>query len=261
VEAVAEGEKQAARYLQHRDRLVTVEDFETILWRTPGIELGRVDVLPAYNPQLAPSLPGDAPGAVTVMVVPRMDPMHPDAPVPNRPFIDAICAFIEPRRLVTTECFVRGPNYRQIWISVGIDVVAGASSADAIEATRRELARFLAPVDPTLPPWYAAPPRGVDAAYVHPERGWPLRKPIVALELIAVASRVAGVDYVRSLALAEGSSAPAAQIDLAGLDLPRVMGIMVVEGDALDLGAVRGFGDGRPPDKTTIPVPFVPETC
>ena len=37
-ETVAEGEKQIARHLQHRDRLVTAADFEAITLRTPGVE-------------------------------------------------------------------------------------------------------------------------------------------------------------------------------------------------------------------------------
>jgi Baseplate J-like protein len=260
-EAVEEGEKQAARYLQHRDRLVTVEDFETNVWRTPGIELGRVDVVPAFSPVLGSNAPGDAPGAVTVMVVPRQDPVHPDAPEPDRPFIDAVCGFIDQRRLVTTQVCVCGPNYRQIWVSAGIDVLAGLATSDVVQAARQELMRFLAPVDPTLPPWYVAAPQGVDQPYVHPERGWPLRKSIVALELMAVLSRVAGVDYVNSLYLAEGSAGPKDSIPLSGLDLPRVLGVHVVAGDALDLDQVRGLTPEPSQGKTTIPVPLVPETC
>ena len=36
-ETVSEGEKQITRYLQHRDRLVSATDFETITLRTPGV--------------------------------------------------------------------------------------------------------------------------------------------------------------------------------------------------------------------------------
>ena len=84
-ETVAEGEKQVARYLQHRDRLVTGEDFATIARRTPGVELGRVEVLPAFDPELAPNLPGGAPGAVTLLLVPRARPGPPRTrPSPDR---------------------------------------------------------------------------------------------------------------------------------------------------------------------------------
>jgi hypothetical protein len=260
-ETVSEAEKQAARYLQHRDRLVTTEDFESIVWRTPGADLGRIDVLAAFNPQLTPNAPGDAPGAVTLMVVPRHDPDHPDAPQPDRPLIDAVCRYIEPRRLVTTEVFVRGPSYRSIWISVGIDVLPGVAGSEVTQRVRSELARFLAPVDPSLPPWYETAPPGVDQPYVHPERGWPLRKPVVALELVAVASRVQGVDYVRALQLAEGGSAPVAQVDLAALELPRLLGVSVVAGDPLDLDQVRGLTPEPPQPIPTLPVPLVPDSC
>jgi hypothetical protein len=168
--------------------------------------------------------------------------------------------FADARRLVTTEVYVRGPTYRGIWLAVGIDVMPGLATADVTEAVRAELKRFLAPVDPTLPPWYAQPPRGVEAAYVHPRRGWPLRRPIIALELVAVANRVDGVDFVRGLSLADGSSAPTGRIELTGLELPQVVGIQVVAGDPPDLDSVRGLRpDDEPPE--ALPVPRVPETC
>ena len=92
-ETVSEGEKHIARYLQHRDRLVTAEDFETITRRTPGVDIGRVEVLPAFNPELGSNEPGDAPGAVTLMIIPKYDPLQPDAPLPDRLFLDTICAY------------------------------------------------------------------------------------------------------------------------------------------------------------------------
>ena len=126
-ESVSEGEKQIGRYLRHRDRLVSVYDFEAITLRTPGVDVGRVEVVPAYHPALSPNTPGDAPGVVTVMVIPRYDQAHPDAPVPDRIFLDTIANYLEPRRLVTTEISLSGPNYRQIWVSIGIQVVPGMS--------------------------------------------------------------------------------------------------------------------------------------
>ena len=110
-----EAERQASRYLQHRDRLVSVEDFETIVRRTPGVDVGRVDVLPTYNPQVSPAV--ETPGAVTVLVLPRNDPRHPTAPEPDRLFLNTICRYLAPRRLVTTELFLRGPTYVDLWVS------------------------------------------------------------------------------------------------------------------------------------------------
>ena len=40
---------------------------------------------------------------VTVVVAPRHDPANPAAPRPDTPFLDALCRYLDPRRLVTTE--------------------------------------------------------------------------------------------------------------------------------------------------------------
>lgn len=268
-ETVAEGEKQAARYLQHRDRLVSTEDFESIVWRTPGIDLGRIEVLPTYNPELQ-SDPGDAAGAVTVLVVPRVDPAQPDAPEPDQPFLDAICDFLDPRRLVTTEIFLRGPTYRPIWVTIGIDIVAGPSTDASVAVVRERvkaaLRRFLAPIDPDAPPWWEDAPPSVDAPFVHVERGWPLGKAVSALELAAVTNKVDGVLLVRGVKLAVDTSpavADGGSIPFSGLELPRLMGIDVAVGDPPDLEALRK--DATPPPSsdppTSFPVPVIPDDC
>jgi hypothetical protein len=267
-ETPTEGEKQIARYLQHRDRLVSVEDFELIVMRAPGVDIGRVEVLAAYNPELAPNEPGDAPGAVTVMVIPSYDPAQPQAPLPDKLFLDAVCAQLDPRRLVTTEIFLRGPVYKPVWVSLGINVVAGAGIAQVREAVRRAILRFLAPL----------PDKSADAPpLTGMEKGWPLRKPVVDRELLAVASRVGGVLSVNDVFIAEGSLPASTQITMTGLELPRVMGISVAVGDAMGIDELRGQaapgvgttpgGGGTPgtPGGGTapplLPVPTIPEEC
>ena len=49
--------------------------------------------------------------------------------MPDQLFLDTICEYLEPRRLVTTEVFLRGPVYKDLWLSVGIEVVPGQSIA------------------------------------------------------------------------------------------------------------------------------------
>ena len=270
-ETVREGEKQLSRYLQHRDRLVTTGDFETIVWRTPGVDIGRVDVLPTFNPELSLNEPGDAPGAVTVMVIPRYDPAHPDAPTPDRMFLDAICSYLDPRRLVTTEVFLRGPSYQGIWVSIGVNVVAGTSVAQVREAVKAAILQFLAPL-----PLNPSGPSDVGAllttpSYADQQKGWPLRKPVVGRELMAVASRMPGVLLVNDVLLAQGSKDATPQVPLRGLQLPQVLGIAVTIGEPLSLAQLRGdgtagtsTGQGQPPERDLskfVPVPVVPEEC
>jgi hypothetical protein len=263
-ETAAEGEKQIARHLQHRDRLVTAADFEAITLRTPGVEIGRVDVIPGYNAEVPQHEPGDAPGAVTLMVLPRTDPLQPDAPRPDRFFLNTICEYLDPRRLVTTEVILRGPVYKPIWISVGISVVAGLAVSEVREAVTAALRAFLSP----LPPDGVQTLEDLTTVLRAPQRaerrkGWPLRKRVVAAELEAVVNRVEGVLFVNNLLVAQGTGAAQASIPVTGLELPRVAGISVTVGDALDLDRLRGQRP-EPTDASLsgfVPVPVVPEEC
>lgn len=266
-ESVAEGEKQIPRYLQHRDRLVTAEDFEVLALRTPGVAIGRVEILPAFHPELSPNLPGDAAGVVTVLVLPAQDPDQPDAPTPDQRFLGAVACWLEPRRLVTTELLLRGPIYVPIQISIAIEVVAGMAQAEAREAVKREVLQFLSP----LPPPGQSPLDDRAALLTTPQhaagrRGWPLGKAVVALELQAVISRVPGVQLVYPVQLfrastpAGGGGRTLVRVDsvaLVGLELPRVLAIEVGVGDEPP-----PFGDtGAAAPPTTFPVPVVPEEC
>ena len=262
-ETVGEGEKQITRYLQHRDRLVSAEDFAIITLRTPGVDIGRVEVIPAFNPELTPNEPGGAPGAVTLMLIPRFDPNRPAAPKPDRLFLDTVCRYLDPRRLVTTELFLRGPDYKDIWITVGINVIAGAAVPTVREAVKRALLQFLAPLnqdqtrllnDP-LPAFNSQP-------FAATQNGWPLRKAVTDRELLAVASRVEGVLLINDVKVAEGTKPSVPQITMSGLELPRVAGISVIVGDPLDLDQLRGQTTPTIPGPTRIvPVPVVPEEC
>lgn len=267
-ETVAEGEKQIARFLQHRERLVTVADFTSITVRTPGVDIGRVEVLPAYNPALAASEPGDAPGAVTLMLIPRYDSQRPDAPVPDRLFLDAVCRYLEPRRLITTEVFLRGPDYLNVWVSVGLNVVAGASIAEVTEAVKAELLRFLSPLPPAGRSQVEAEAALLTTPqYAANQNGWTLGKSVAARELLAVASRVAGVQFVNDVLVARDSEKASDTIPLTGLELPRVAGISVAVGEPVPIDELRGTskqgagGTGGGGGKLVVPVPVIPEEC
>ncbi len=262
-ETVSEGEKQIARYLQHRDRLVNATDFETITLRTPGVDIGRVEVIPAFNPELGANEPGDAPGAVTLMVIPKYDPNQPDAPVPDRLFLDTICDYLDSRRLVTTEVFLRGPHYKPVWVSVGINVIAGvASIAEVREAVKQALVEFLSPLPKAQEALLDAQVALLSTPqYTRMQKGWPLRKSVVALELLAVASRVPNVLLINNVVIAEDIKAPGDRIEMSGLELPRLVGISVSIGDPIGLDQLRGQGDLPTVPTNVVPVPVIPEEC
>ena len=202
-------------------------------------------MLPNYDPRLASNQPGDAAGAVTLMIIPSYDANQPDAPQPDRLFLDTICAYLDPRRLITTQVFLRGPNYRGIWISIGVKVVAGLNEAPVLEAVKRAVTASLSPFS------------------------WPLAKPVIDLEIATAAGRVDGVDFVQPpILMAEGNGSPVTQIAMAGLDLPRILGISVTSGTPADLDQLRGLSTG--PATTggsggsgpaVVRIPVIPEEC
>lgn len=267
-ETAAEGERLIPRYLQHHDRLVSAADFEAITLRTPGVEIGRVEVIPAFNPDLVPNVSGDAPGAVTLLVIPRFDPAQPDAPSPDRLFINAVSRHLDPRRLVTTEVILRGPVYKGIWVSIGLNVVAGVSVAQVREEVRASIMRFLSPL-PADPSTVLERPDETTPQYAMRRRGWPLETAVTDRELMAEANRVRGVLSVNDVLVAEGAKAPEPQIRMNGLELPRVLGLSITVGDPMNLdelrgiasGAAGGGGTGTGGADTFLPVPVIPEEC
>jgi hypothetical protein len=90
--------------------------------------------------------------------------------------------------------------------------------------------------------------------------------------LQAIASRVPGVFLVNNVLLAEDSASTtltsADQVDMTGLQLPRIAGISVVAGDPLSLNDLRDQTSGRgvigpaaPQVPLPLPVPVIPQEC
>jgi predicted phage baseplate assembly protein len=238
-ETEEEGERAIPRYLQHRDRAVSRSDFRDIVFETPGVSLGRADVLPLVHPDFI-GVP--APGVVTVLLVPN-DPARPEAPEPDRLFLQAVCNYLEPRRVLTTEVHLRGPRYVAVWVAIGIDVEAGRDVAAVREDVKGAIREFLSPL------------RGGPE-----QKGWPLEKAVEDRELLARAARVNGVAKIRDVYLWSGSPTSIATIELQGLELPRLERLSVSVGPAEDLSAELSPAAPPPPVKR-VPVPVLPATC
>ncbi|MBZ0316571.1 MAG: putative baseplate assembly protein, partial [Anaerolineae bacterium] len=66
-ETIAQAELRIPAIFRHRDRAITVEDYRQLAADTPGVRLGRVEVLPKFRPQQRRP---NVPGVVSVMVLP-----------------------------------------------------------------------------------------------------------------------------------------------------------------------------------------------
>jgi predicted phage baseplate assembly protein len=258
-EPVAHGEEVITRWLRHRDRLVTAQDFKDLTQRTPAIDLGRVEVLPLFNPDQCGT--GQSwPGMVTLLVIPRSDPLHPDAPTPDRQFLNAVCSWLDPRRLVTTELHVRGPIYQPIWVSVGFEVLPGQVPSIVQQQVITAVKAFLSPLTGGLP---ASAPGGLPGDPNAPGPGWPLGVNVRSQDIEAIATRVPGVRYVDSVRIAatDANGIVVASVDpvpISGLQLPAAT-VFANVGAAVDPATI--IGSSQPVPSTQVPVPVVPPTC
>jgi predicted phage baseplate assembly protein len=236
-ETTDEGQRNIPRYLRHRDRLVTAQDFRDVTQRTPGVDMGRVEVLPLFHPSRSES----SPGVVTLLAVPKYDALRPRWPTPDRLFLQTVCNHLDPRRLITTEIYVRGPAYLDVYLTVGIRVREGHFRDVVIQDVRTRLEEYLS----------ALPPGGPDA------EGWPLSRRLMKKDLEATITRVAGVEYVQSMQMGAGSGFDIEFRDLSGLQLPRLAKLSVREGEAESLAQLLGETapeDGAPVEVVPAPV-------
>jgi predicted phage baseplate assembly protein len=242
-EAIADALDRIPGELRRRDRAVTASDFEELALETPGAAVGRADCLPLFYP---PTFSSGKAGVVSVVVWPQNDPEHPNAPVPDKNLLNAVCAYLDQRRLVTTELYVIPPTYRKVAVAVGLEVKAGFG----VEAVRRwvelVIRQYLAPL----------PPYGPDG------KGWPLGRRVFGPELQAAALQVEGVDFLEGLDVAGWD--PVSQdwmtgtVNLNDWEVPELAEITVVDGPQLQPGKAIG---PLPPPSLPIPIPIIREVC
>ena len=234
----ADGERNIPLYLRHRDRAVTALDFADIIRNTPGVTVGRVETLPLFQPDQPLLL---APGVVTALVLPVYDAVNPLWPAPDRLFLSAVCAYLDLRRLITTEVYARGPIYVNVYVTVGVQVQDGFFRDVVLQAVTQRLNVYLS----------SLPPGGPDGA------GWPLNKPVLEKDLEAVVTRVSGVEYVNALNFSVQDNLTT----LSGLQLPILAGLSVTAGDADPLSAVMGGAGGSGGAGRSVPVPVTKSRC
>jgi predicted phage baseplate assembly protein len=249
-ETIAEAERNIPLELRHRNRLVTEQDYRDVAMRTPGVDLGRVEVLSLFRPRKQADQPPEtsAAGVVTVLAIPLYDAVRPRWPQPDRLFLRTVCDYLDQRRLVTTEIYVRGPEYIPVYVTVGIKVQAGHFSDVVRQDAMARLYEYLS----------ALPPGGPDST------GWPLSKRLLRKDLEAVVTRVDGVEFVHSLFMGVRDSSQKEDYLLSGLELPLLSGVSVTEGEAEPLATVVAGGSATEtpqPDAQVVPVPVSRAKC
>jgi len=247
-ETMQSAEQRIPSLFRNRDRAVNELDYKQIAMQTPGVQLGRVEVLARFKPQQRRS---DVPGVVSVMVLPFKAPVGPPAPVADRPTLESVHQYLSSRIPVATELYVIGCEYVPISITVGVTLLDGVARETAMAQIRDAARLFL----------WALPGGGTDGA------GWRLGRSVRDRELDVIVARVPGVDTVNGVNLFTQNGTLWKMVPRAGGSGPAEVPLQLWQ--LPDLQQVSVVTDADPPatvDPTTsgdnsVAVPVVPQVC
>jgi predicted phage baseplate assembly protein len=195
-ELLDSAKRRARQMLRARGRAVTPEDFELLAREAGGVK--RAKALPLAHPQF----PGiKVPGAISVIVVPDAED-EVVAPTPSDGLLRLVCAYLDARRLLTTEVYVVAPRY----VTVEIDVQIVVRDEVDPGAVREE-------VEKKLGDYFHALRGGDDGT------GWPFGGALRYSKIVQRVFGVAGVDSVPRLVLTvDGEERPECRdVELASI--------------------------------------------
>ncbi|HEY6245731.1 MAG TPA: putative baseplate assembly protein [Pyrinomonadaceae bacterium] len=175
-ETLDEAKKRAPRAIKSRCRAVSVEDFEYLAMQASTIK--RAKALPLFHPDF----PGTKiPGVITVIVVPDGDD---PAPTPSEGTLRTVCAYLDQRRLLTTELYVIKPSYQKVAIKAEIVADDNADLAAAKKLVEQTITEYFHPLK-----------GGEDG------QGWPFGGTIFYSRLSQRLFTVAGVQSIKELTI------------------------------------------------------------
>ena len=202
--------------LRASGRAVTADDFE-VLARDVAPDAARVACLPATSDRCGGRRHAALPGAVRLLVVPRVvtDDLgriaFDDLRTPPRELLRRISDHLDQRRLVGTRLVVEPPFYQGVTVVARVTAGPDARAEAVQDAALRALYAHLSPQD-----------GGADG------RGWPFGRAVRAFDISAVLARVPGLAEVDDLLLfpadpASGTARRPGAADRPGAGRARVL--------------------------------------
>lgn len=137
-ESIERAKQRAPRALRSQCRAVSARDFEHLAREAADIQ--RAKALPLYHPRF-PEI--EVPGVMTVIVIPDSDAPNP---TPGEGTLRTVCAYLNQRRLLTTELYVIGPTYRLVKVHASVIADNDADRGDVREAVEARLRAYFHPL-------------------------------------------------------------------------------------------------------------------
>ena len=253
-ETLAQAEQRLPAFLRHQNRAVTASDYKDLALAVPGAMVGRAEVLPLFKPQTRDP---NAPGVVSVMVIPNANGVQPPCPRADRTLLQSVYGYLDPRRPAAAEMYVIGTEYVRLGLSVAVEVTGGNDLLQVGAQVEHALRGYLWPLVPGGPA----------------KTGWPLGRTIRSLELEVIVSQVPGVVEVNGLFLFTLLSSGAyqqvpvdqhnqADITLASWQLPELLQVLVAAGpDGSNIQPATSLTPTPAADAGAVAVPVVPKVC
>lgn len=176
-ETISDLLERGPRELRHRNRSVTVEDYEDLARRSTG-EVARAGCVPLIDLARDRAEAHPTPGVVGMIIVPHS---AEPAPVPSLELLDRVRRYIEDRQPPGVRLVLVGPDYVRVDIDTQVTVTNMESARQAEGNVRTTLAAYLHPVT------------GREG------KGWPFGTQPKSSDVYAVIESVPGVEHVRSL--------------------------------------------------------------
>lgn len=248
-ETLDEAESRIPSELRHGDRAVTRGDFKSLALVTPGVSVGRVEVLERFKPQQRRD---GLPGVVSVMAIPARAGTEKPAPRPDRAMLETVHAWLDARRPLGTELYVIAPDYVPVGVSAAVELVDPATREAVLDMVRQVIRLHLWPLAPG----------GPDG------QGWPLGRSLDDRLIETAVARVPGVRTVAPVRLftrsANGAWRPVSE-DSTGRGFIRLERWQLPELAMLSVGVGSAASNSLPPaggaGSGGIGVPVVPELC
>jgi predicted phage baseplate assembly protein len=136
-QTIEELRREAPSIVKRRERAVTREDFASFAKETGGVK-NAVAIANSH-----PDFPNvEVPGAVTVVIVPDTGDTPP---IPSSDLIASVCKRLEPHRLITTEVYVKGPEYKEVRVEAFVEAKVNASFDSVSRNVKKALNKLLDP--------------------------------------------------------------------------------------------------------------------
>lgn len=134
--------ERGSRWLRHRDRAVTIEDYEDLAGlAAPNI--AKVKCCANCDLTLNGIRQVTAPGIISLIIVPREKTRKP---LPDMNLLNRVFDFINPRRLPDADLVVVAPEYVHICVDATLEITGSHSQADVLDQCRLILDQYLHPL-------------------------------------------------------------------------------------------------------------------